>query len=157
VKTHSAQRRLTVSQSGARLLYARTKLRALGFFAAGLAIAVSLILSGCGSTAASGSSNGAASALASAPSSPAQSNTVSSHDVSLRWDASASSGILGYNVYRATGSGGPYMKLNSSIVSATNYTDNAVQSGQTYYYVVTAMDTENLESAYSTEIAAVIP
>jgi fibronectin type 3 domain-containing protein len=75
----------------------------------------------------------------------------------LSWDASASSGILGYNIYRATGSGGPYTKLNSSVVSATNYTDNAVQSGQTYYYVVTATNTQDLESAYSSEIAAVIP
>lgn len=68
-----------------------------------------------------------------------------------------SSGVLGYNVYRGTGPGGPYMKVNSSVVPATNYTDSAVEPGQTYYYVVTATSSGNVESAYSNEIAEPIP
>ena len=131
-----------------------------------LAIAASVTLSGCAATSSTPSStSGNSSAYAAsttpgaaaAPSGPAQPSSVTPHDVSLSWNASISSGVLGYNVYRASGSGGPYMKLNSSIVFATNYTDNAVQSGQIYYYVVTATNSGDLESAYSNEIAAVIP
>ena len=32
-----------------------------------------------------------------------------------------------------------------------------VQSGQTYYYVVTAVDSSNVESTYSNQASATIP
>jgi hypothetical protein len=79
------------------------------------------------------------------------------HSVSLSWTASISPKVAGYNVYRGTTSGGPYSKLNSSLVAATSYTDSAVQAGQSYYYVATAVDTSNNESAYSTPASALIP
>jgi TolB protein len=47
--------------------------------------------------------------------------------------------------------------MNSGLDSTTSYTDNAVQAGQTYYYVVTAIDGSGNESAYSTEASATIP
>ncbi len=81
---------------------------------------------------------------------------LSTHTVALSWDASTSQ-VLGYNVYRGTVSGGPYTKLNSSIVANTAYTDTQVQSGQTYYYVSTAVDSNNVESAYSNQATSVIP
>jgi fibronectin type 3 domain-containing protein len=65
--------------------------------------------------------------------------------------------VVGYNVYRGTQSGGPYTKLNSSPVSATTCTDSSVKAGQTYFYVVTAADSSNVESAYSNEVSASIP
>jgi fibronectin type 3 domain-containing protein len=83
--------------------------------------------------------------------------TGSSHSVSLTWSPSSSSGVAGYNVYRSSTSGGSYTKINSSLVSGTNYTDSTVQSGQTYYYVTTAVNTSNAESAYSNQAVAVIP
>lgn len=49
------------------------------------------------------------------------------------------------------------MKLNPSIIPANTYRDNAVESGQTYYYVVTATGANNSESAYSNEVVAPIP
>ena len=79
------------------------------------------------------------------------------HHVTLSWNASMSSGVLGYNVYRGTESGGPYIKLNPSIVVSTNYRDNNVQSGQTYYYVVKATDSSNVESLRADEVAARVP
>src|SRR5262249_49384571 len=79
------------------------------------------------------------------------------HSVALGWTASTSSNIAGYNVYRGTVSGGPYTRLNTSVVTGTIYTDGAVQSGQTYYYVATAVDTSNNESAYSSQATAVVP
>jgi hypothetical protein len=78
------------------------------------------------------------------------------HSVSLSWTASTSS-VTGYNVYRGTTSGGPYTKLNSSLVVGTNYEDRPVQAGTTYYYVATAVDSSNNESAYSNQAQAVVP
>jgi hypothetical protein len=78
------------------------------------------------------------------------------HSVTLGWTASTST-VLGYNVYRGTQSGGPYTKLNSSLVPGTTYTDSTVQSGQTYFYVATAVDSNNVESVYSNQASAVIP
>ncbi len=81
-----------------------------------------------------------------------------SHSVALSWVASTSSNIAGYNVYRGTTSGGPYStKANSSAVAGLTYTDTTVLAGQTYYYVLTAVDTSGNESGYSTQAAATIP
>ena len=81
---------------------------------------------------------------------------ASSHSVALSWDASTSQ-VSGYNVYRGTKSGGPYSKLNSALLSSTDYTDSNVQSGTTYYYVTTAVDSNHLESTYSNQASAAIP
>jgi hypothetical protein len=80
----------------------------------------------------------------------------SPHSVALSWDASTSQAV-GYNVYRGIASGGPYTKLNASVDASTAYTDNSVQNGQTYYYVTTAVDSRNVESVYSNQVAALIP
>jgi fibronectin type 3 domain-containing protein len=65
--------------------------------------------------------------------------------------------VIGYNVYRGTVSGGPYTKLNSSLDGTRTFTDTTVQAGHTYYYVVTAVDSSNVESTYSHQVAASIP
>lgn len=78
------------------------------------------------------------------------------HSVSLSWQSSASS-PAGYNVYRGTQATGPFAKLNSSLDTATVYMDNTVVSGQTYYYVATAVDSSGVESGHSTVAQAVIP
>ena len=77
--------------------------------------------------------------------------------MALSWTASISSNVVGHNLYRGTTSGGPYTKLNLSLIGATNYTDTTVQAGQTYYYVVTAVNNSNLESVYSNVAPAVVP
>ncbi len=78
------------------------------------------------------------------------------HSVSLAWHASTSA-VVGYNVFRGTQSGGPYQAINSSLVPATDYTDNSVAAGATYYYVLTSVNSEGLESVYSNPVKAVIP
>ena len=77
--------------------------------------------------------------------------------VSLSWMPSSSSDVIGYNVYRGTISGGPYTKLNSSVIPLALDTDSAVSSGQTYYYVVTAVDSSNNESTDSNQAVASVP
>ncbi len=79
------------------------------------------------------------------------------HSVTLSWLASTSSGVVGYDVYRGTASGGPYTKVNSALVSGTTFTDTTVAAGQTYYYVATAVNSAGIQSAYSSQAAAVIP
>jgi len=81
---------------------------------------------------------------------------VHSYNVSLSWNASTSA-VSGYNVYRGTKSGGPYSKINSTLYPSTTYTDSTVATGQTYYYVTTAVDSSGQESAYSNQAQAVIP
>jgi hypothetical protein len=79
------------------------------------------------------------------------------HSVALAWTASASGNVMGYNIYRGLTAGGPYTKINSALNPSTSDTDSSVQSGQTYYYVVTAVDSSANESSYSNEVQAVIP
>ncbi|HTC64554.1 MAG TPA: immunoglobulin domain-containing protein [Candidatus Saccharimonadales bacterium] len=78
------------------------------------------------------------------------------HSVTLTWTASTST-VTGYNVYRSSVSGGPYTKMNSTIIAATSYVDSTVISGQTYFYVVTSVNSSNVESANSAEVSAVVP
>jgi len=79
-----------------------------------------------------------------------------SHNVALNWGASSSS-VAGYNVYRSSVSGGSYTKVNSSLLGGVSFTDSNVQSGQTYYYVATSVDSSGSESVYSNEVPAVVP
>src|SRR2546426_6453439 len=88
------------------------------------------------------------------PQNPAAVSTTRS--ANLNWDASPSA-VVGYNVYRATQAGGPYTKLNSSPVGPTSYTDSTVQAGQTYFYVVTAVDGNGVESVASNEAQTTVP
>ena len=78
------------------------------------------------------------------------------HSVLLSWTASTSA-VSGYNVYRSTVNGSGYVRINSVLVSTPSYTDVNVQSGTTYYYVTTAMDSTGGESSFSNEATAVIP
>jgi hypothetical protein len=78
----------------------------------------------------------------------------SPHSVALNWSPSASP-VLGYYVYRGAAINGPYAKLN--LVSATQFTDLSVQAGQTYTYVVTAVDANITESSYSNPATTTVP
>jgi len=81
---------------------------------------------------------------------------VSPQYVLLSWQASTSK-VAGYNVYRSLQSGGPYSKINAVLDAATSYTDASVAMGQTYYYVVAAVNASGEESKYSNQTQAVIP
>lgn len=79
------------------------------------------------------------------------------HSVGLSWTASTSNNVVGYNIYRGNQSGGPYAKINSVLDSTTAYTDTDVIDGNTYFYVTTAVNSENEESGYSNQAPATIP
>jgi len=78
-----------------------------------------------------------------------------SRTVSLSWVRSTST-VNGYLVYSSQVSGGPYTRLTTSAVSLPSYSDASVQNGKTYYYVVTAVDAQGVESTYSNQASAVI-
>jgi hypothetical protein len=73
------------------------------------------------------------------------------HTVHLSWNASTSSGVAGYNIYRApyTSSCGAYAKVNSVPNTGTLYTDAVVADGTNYCYATTAVDSSNRESGDS--------
>jgi hypothetical protein len=83
-------------------------------------------------------------------------STSTAPSVLLNWGVSTSSGVVGYNVYRASVSGGPYAKLVSSPVGGTSYADDTVEAGE-YYYVVTSVGSNGAESPYSNQAAVSVP
>jgi hypothetical protein len=85
-----------------------------------------------------------------------QGQSKASHSVDLSWNADTGS-VAGYNIYRGGKTGGPYTKINTSLDSSTTYVDSNVTSGQTYFYVTTAVGTDGTESGYSNQVQAVVP
>jgi len=71
----------------------------------------------------------------------------------LGWDPSPDPAVSGYRVYYGTASG----NYSSSILAGnmTTVTVTGLAAGVTYFFVVTAIDTNGVESAYSGEISFV--
>jgi Abnormal spindle-like microcephaly-assoc'd, ASPM-SPD-2-Hydin len=111
-----------------------------------------------------GSDTGTLSIASNAPGSPmkvslagtASATPPTNHSVALTWDRSSST-VVGYFVYRSSKPSGPYAKVNSSADASTSFSDSTVANGQVYYYVVTAVDSSNIESAYSNQVSVTIP
>ena len=80
----------------------------------------------------------------------------STYSVQLTWQASTSN-VVGYNIYRGTTNGGPYVMINAILVTPLIYTDSSVDNSTTYYYVTTAVDPAGVESEYSNQVSANIP
>ncbi len=110
----------------------------------------------------SGTASGSVSFVSNATNSPAtvalsgSGTTPVQHTATLNWQASGSS-VTGFNIYRSTNTGGSYTRMNSTTSTTPSYADSSVQSGQTYYYVVTQLDNTGMESGYSSQVTAVIP
>ena len=75
------------------------------------------------------------------------------HSVTLTWDPDPD--VVGYHVYRRTSDGDKMKKLPGPPVQGSSYTDLTVEGGQTYFYSVSAIGSE--ESEPSLEVTAVIP
>ena len=76
------------------------------------------------------------------------------HWADLTWNAS--SGAVTYNVYRKLPTDPGYSRIDAGDTT-TAYRDNNVTAGQTYDYVVTAVNAQNQESGYSNMAQAIIP
>jgi hypothetical protein len=77
------------------------------------------------------------------------------HSVNLNWDPSASS-VIGYFVYRGT-TADNLVSLIATVDPVNSYTDSTVESGQTYFYAVTSVESNYAQSAQSTPISVTIP
>ncbi|MFA9480115.1 fibronectin type III domain-containing protein [Phycisphaerales bacterium AB-hyl4] len=74
--------------------------------------------------------------------------------VLLSWEPSEySRETRGYLVYRSQRSGDGYELLTPEPVDGTCWRDESIQAGETYYYVVSALEHSGLESGYSMEAA----
>jgi hypothetical protein len=81
--------------------------------------------------------------------------------VTLQWDANTEPDLAGYMVYyKQVSSGPPYNGTGATegnspidVDNTTTCTVTALIDGVTYFFVVTAYDTEDLESDYSNEVA----
>jgi hypothetical protein len=76
--------------------------------------------------------------------------TAGNNRVDLRWNTT--SGAIGYNVKRATVSGGPYATIAPG-VSTMTYSDTSALNGITYFYVISAANAAG-ESANSIQVSA---
>ena len=76
--------------------------------------------------------------------------------VMLSWNASTSQ-VVGYNIYRGHSGGGPYTRINSATDAATTFSDTSVAAGNTYFYVITAVNSKGQESKYSNQAEVVVP
>ncbi len=69
--------------------------------------------------------------------------TKSGYDCIINWSASTETAIAGYNLYMKNDSTATYVKLNSSPISGTSYTDVCLQHKGTYTYMVRVLKLEN--------------
>lgn len=90
-----------------------------------------------------------------APSAPGNlAANASDAQVALTWNANNENDLAGYNLLRATTSGGAYTQVNGSLIVDTMYFDTAVNNGTSYYYVLNAVDSTGNVSATSSEVNA---
>jgi len=72
----------------------------------------------------------------------------SSYRVTLAWNPSLSTNVVGYNIYCGLASG-VYNSVES--VTGTNTTITGLAAGTTYYFAATAVDALGVESQFSNE------
>lgn len=73
-------------------------------------------------------------------------------DVTLQWEENTEPDLVGYKIYNGTESGVYNEPITVGLVTeyTATYLDNVM-----HYFVVTAFDTEGLESDYSNEVSCI--
>lgn len=73
--------------------------------------------------------------------------------INLTWSPDPDADLLGYSVYRATASGGPFTKVSGAVFPGTSWSDvNVPTNVKAVWYAVTATDVSGNESAKSTAL-----
>lgn len=67
----------------------------------------------------------------------------------IDWTDQGEPDQAGFNIYRSTTRGKNYVQVNSSLITAQNYTDSDLPMNADCYYVVTTVDQSGRESIYS--------
>ncbi len=86
------------------------------------------------------------------PTEPSDPTTPAPQSATLTWDAVTGAG--GYRIYYGTAPGTYFQGAGAGeqVGNFTSYTVNGLVSATRYYFVVTAYNTSNVESAYSNEV-----
>jgi hypothetical protein len=167
VSSSSAQNITMTNAGNSSVTIAQVMVAGAGFNSTGasgmtLAAGQTTTLTSTFAPSASGAATGKITVSSNATNSPANISlsgmgvTATAHTVALSW-APAVTGVTAFRTYVSMVSGGPYVEMGSVPSTTPAYTDSSVQSGQTYFYVVTAVDASNNESLYSSEVAAIVP
>jgi hypothetical protein len=82
--------------------------------------------------------------------------TGSAAGVIVSWAANSEANLAGYHLYRSTSAGGPFTRVNATLLTTTSYDDTSAP-GTTAFYRVTAVNTSGGESAPSTTVSATMP
>ncbi|MBN2012025.1 T9SS type A sorting domain-containing protein [candidate division KSB1 bacterium] len=89
------------------------------------------------------------------PSAPVNVQALALTDsVRIWWDANIDFDLHGYNIYRSKHPDEPFEKINDILLVKTEFTDTNVENDTTYYYAVTAIDTDGNESVFSNIVEA---
>jgi len=89
------------------------------------------------------------------PPAPKVSNFGSS--ITVRWFHNEFLNAEGYNVYRSLVSGSLYSLIGSVFAPTDSFVDQSANTPMAYYYVITSVDDDGLESEFSKEIIVKIP
>jgi fibronectin type 3 domain-containing protein len=71
----------------------------------------------------------------------------------LTWDANTDSDLAGYKVYQGTSSGTYAASVSTIPKGTTSYTVAGLQTGTTYFFIITAYDNAGNESLHSNEVS----
>jgi hypothetical protein len=74
--------------------------------------------------------------------------------VQLVWTNMSPAPAGGYNIYRGTIAGGPYLKIANTTSSYSTYLDEAVVNGTAYYYVLRPATASGAETCQSNQASA---
>ncbi len=81
---------------------------------------------------------------------------AAAQSVRLAWDPVPEYWIAGYHVYRSSQESGPWQRVNLELIPETWYVDETVESGEVWYYAVTAVNSSGAESFLSTPLRVVV-
>lgn len=77
--------------------------------------------------------------------------------IELNWNIPGKDiSVSGYNVYRSLQETSGYIKINESPINNTFYTDYDIETSIIYYYAITAIYSDSIESNFSNTASAVI-
>jgi hypothetical protein len=82
--------------------------------------------------------------------------TSAANTATLTWNADSETDLAGYKVYAGTSSGAYAAPIATLPKTTTSYTVTGLQTGTTYFFVITAYDTAGQQSLHSNQVSKTI-
>jgi hypothetical protein len=82
--------------------------------------------------------------------------TSAANTATLTWNANSETDLAGYKVYAGTSSGAYATPIATLPKTTTSYTVTGLQTGTTYFFVITAYDTADHQSLHSNQVSKTI-